>query len=291
MMLPAAVCVILFNYLPMGGLYLAFVDFKVKMGTFWRAMAESEFVGLQWFKYFISGRDFGVVMRNTLVSSVMSLLFGFVAPVVLAVILNECKSALFKKTVQTVSYIPYFISWVIASNIIVSILSSSGLANQLLLAAGLIEKPIPFLLEGKNFWLIVSLSNTWKNTGYNAIIYLAAISAIDTGLYEAAHVDGAGRLRQIWHITLTGIRSTAVILLILSIGQLMGTGFDQFFLLGNSMTVEYSDVLDTYAFRYGIQQGLTSFATAVGLFKGIISFLLVLFANRIAKRAEMGHLF
>lgn len=291
MMLPAAVCVILFNYLPMAGLYMAFVDFKIRLGNFWAALFQSEFVGLRWFEYFISGHDFDIVMRNTLVSSAMSLAFGFIAPLIFAIILNECRNRIFKKWVQTASYVPYFVSWVIAANMIVSMLSTTGLLNQFLIALGLIDSGIPFLTEGKNFWLIIALSNTWKEMGYNAIIYLAAITAIDTGLYEAARVDGAGRLRQIWHITLPGIRNTAVILLILSIGKLMGTGFDQFFLLGNQMTMEYSDVLDTYSFRYGIQQGLFSFATAVGLFKGTLSLLLVIMANRIAKKAEMSHLF
>jgi len=291
MMLPAAVCAVLFYYLPMAGLYMAFVDYKAQLGNFWPALFQSEFVGLQWFKYFISGRDFGIVMRNTLVSSIMMLAFKFIAAILFALILNECRSLRFKKWVQTASYLPYFVSWVVAANIIVSVLSSSGMLNQLLISLGIIERGIPFLLEGKNFWLIVSLSNTWKNMGYDSIIFLAAITAIDTGLYEAAQVDGAGRLRRIWHITLPGIRSTAVIMLILSIGQLMGTGFDQFFLLGNNMTMEYSDVLDTYSFRYGIQQGLYSFATAVGLFKGVVSFLLVFMANGIAKKAQMSHLF
>lgn len=291
MMLPGLICVILFYYLPMAGLYMGFVDLKIRLGEFWSSLFQSEFVGLQWFQYFISGRDFAIVMRNTLVSSVLSLIFGFIAPILLAVVLNECRNLTVKKWVQTASYIPYFVSWVIAANIIVTMLSMSGMLNQLLIFLGLIDRGIPFLLDGKNFWLIVSLSNTWKEMGYNAIIYLAAIAAIDTGLYEAAQVDGAGRLRQIWHITLPGLRATAVILLILSIGKLMGTGFDQFFLLGNNMTLEYSDVLDTYAFRYGIQQGLFSYATAVGLFKGIVSFVLVFMANGIAKKAEMSHLF
>lgn len=291
MMLPGAVCAVLFCYMPMAGLYMAFVDYKAQLGNFWSSLFQSEFVGLRWFKYFVSGRDFGIVMRNTLVSSVMMLAFKFIAAILFALVLNECQSRRFKKWVQTASYLPYFVSWVVAANIIVSILSSSGMINQLLVTLGLIDRGIPFLSEGKNFWLIAALSNTWKNMGYDTIIFLAAITAIDPGLYEAAQVDGAGRLRRIWHITLPGIRSTAVIMLILSIGQLMGTGFEQFYLLGNNMTLEYSDVLDTYSFRYGIQQGLYSFATAVGLFKGVVSFVLVFISNGIAKKAQTSHLF
>ena len=291
MMLPAAVLVILFHYLPMAGLYMAFVDYQVQFGDFWQSLFQSEFVGLRWFEFFMSGPDFPRIMRNTLVSSVMSLAFGFVAPIILALMLNECRSIRVKKWVQTASYLPYFVSWVIAANIIVSILSNSGMLNQFLVFIGVIERPIPFLLEGRNFWWIVALSNTWKNMGYSAIIYLAAIASIDTGLYEAAKVDGAGRLKRMWHITMPGLRTTAIVLLILSVGQIMGTGFDQFFLLGNAMTIEYSDVLDTYAFRFGIQQGMFSFATAVGFFRGLVSFVLVIIVNGIAKKVDMGHLF
>jgi putative aldouronate transport system permease protein len=291
MLVPAAVCTFLFSYAPLAGVYLAFVDFKVQMGKFWSALFSSKFVGLQWFVYFLSGKDFLLVLRNTLASSVLTLFFGFFTPILLAVLLNECRNLMFKKFVQTISYLPYFVSWVIASNIIVSMLSSSGMINQVLIALGIIDKSIPFLLEGKNFWMIVALSNTWKDMGYNSIIYLASIASIDSGLFEAAQVDGAGRIRQIWHILLPSIRPTIVIMLILSIGSLLNTGFDQYFLLGNNMTREYSDVIETYAFRYGIQQGLYSYATAVGLFKSVIAFMLVLMANRIAKKVELSHLF
>jgi putative aldouronate transport system permease protein len=291
MLAPAAVCTLLFSYGPLAGLYMAFVDYRIQLGNFWPSLFKSDFVGLQWFVYFIAGHDFLIVLRNTLVSSVLTLTFGFITPIILAIVLNECRNIPFKKVVQTTSYLPYFVSWVIASNIIVSALSSSGLVNQLLLSLGVIDKGIPFLLDGRNFWMIVALSNTWKDMGYNSIIYLATIASIDSGLFEAAQVDGAGRLRQIWHILLPSVRPTVVIMLILSIGNLLNTGFDQYFMLGNNMTREYSDVIETYAFRYGIQQGLYSYATAVGLFKSVVAFLLVLSANRIAKKVEMSHLF
>lgn len=185
--------------------------------------------------------------------------------------------------VQTVSYLPYFISWVIAANIIVTLLSSEGLINQLLIACGFIDEGIFFLQEGKRFWLIVALSNTWKDMGYNSIMYLAAISAINPELFEAAQVDGAGRLKQIWYILLPMLRPTILILLILSIGSLLNTGFDQYFLLGNSLNRQYSDVIDTYTFRYGIQNGMFSYASAVSMFKSVIAFLLVLTVNTISK--------
>ncbi len=291
MLLPGAVCVLLFSYAPLLGLYMAFVNFTPRLGQFWSALFNSEFVGFQWFAYFFSGNDFLVVMRNTLVTSVLTLLMGFIMPILLAIFLNECKSRVVKSVVQTTSYLPYFVSWVIASNIIVTMLSGSGLINQGLLRLGLTQKSIPFLQNGKYFWAIVSLSNTWKDMGYNSIMYLAAIAAIDTGIFEAAQVDGAGRLRQIWHILLPSILPTVVVLLILSIGKLLSTGFDQFFLLGNSMNRAYSDVVDTYSFRYGIQNGMYSYATAVGLFKSVVAFFLVLMSNMLAKKAGTSHLF
>ena len=291
MLLPGAVCVLLFSYAPLLGLYMAFVNFTPRLGQFWSALFHSEFVGFQWFSYFFSGNDFLNVMRNTLVTSVLTLLMGFIMPILLAIFLNECKSRVVKSVVQTTSYLPYFVSWVIASNIIVTMLSGSGLINQTLLRLGLTQKSIPFLQDGKYFWAIVSISNTWKDMGYNSIMYLAAIAAIDTGIFEAAQVDGAGRLRQIWNILLPSILPTVVVLLILSIGKLLSTGFDQFFLLGNSMNRAYSDVVDTYSFRYGIQNGMYSYATAVGLFKSVVAFFLVLMSNMLAKKAGTSHLF
>ena len=291
MLLPGFICVLLFSYLPLAGLYMAFVNFTPRLGQFWSALFESEYVGFQWFKYFFSGNDFYIVMRNTLVTSVLTLALGFVMPILLAICLNECGNRVVKRTVQTTSYLPYFVSWVIASNIIVTLLSGSGLINQMLLRLGLTQKSIPFLQEGKYFWWIISLSNTWKDSGYNSIMYIAAIAAIDTEIFEAAQVDGAGRLRQIWNILLPSIKPTVVVLFILSIGRLLSTGFDQFFLLGNAMNRSYSDVIDTYSFRYGIRNGMYSYATAVGLFKSVVAFLLVLTSNTMAKKAGSSHLF
>lgn len=291
MMLPAVICVLLFCYAPLGGLYMAFVDFKPALGNFWGRLFSSEFVGFQWFQYFFSGQDFFRVMRNTLVSSVLTLSLKFMVPVVIAIMLNEAKNVGFKKIVQTASYLPYFVSWVIAANIITTLLSSGGIVNQILLNLNLVDESILFMQEGKYFYGIVALSNTWKDMGYNSIIYLAAITAINPELFEAAQMDGAGRLKQIWHILLPTIKPTIIVMLILSIGELLNTGFDQFFLLGNSMTREFSDVIDTYSFRYGIQNGMYSYATAVGLFKSVVALILITTANKIAKATENSHLF
>ena len=291
MLIPGIIWALLFAYGPMAGLYMAFIDYQPSLGNFWSNFFGSEFVGLKWFAYFFSGQDFFLVLRNTLCSSVLTLCIGFVMPILLALALNEVKGQIFKRTVQTVSYLPYFISWVIAANIIVTLLSSEGLLNQILMSLGIVEEGIFFLGEGKHFWLIVALSNCWKDMGYNSIMYLAAISAINPELFEAAQVDGAGRLKQIWYILLPMLRPTILILLILNIGSLLNTGFDQYFLLGNTLNRAYSDVIDTYTFRYGIQNGMFSYAAAVSLFKSGISFVLVAAVNGLSRKLEGSALF
>lgn len=291
MLIPGVITALLFSYGPMAGLYMAFIDYKPTLGNFWESFFGSPFVGFKWFAYFFAGQDFFRVLRNTLASSVLTLSLKFVIPIVIAITLNEARGKLFKSVVQTSSYLPYFISWVIAGNIIVTMLSSGGLINQLLLGLGLTQESIPFLQTGKYFWGIVAVSNTWKEAGYDSIMYLSAIAAINPGLFEAAKIDGAGRLKQIRYVLLPMLKPTIVILLILKIGDLMNTGFDQFFLLGNATTMEYSDVIDTYTFRYGIQNGMFSYATAVSLFKSIVAFLLVVTFNGIAKKLKSNSLF
>lgn len=291
MLAPAVIWALMFCYAPLAGLYMAFVDFKPALGNFWGTLFTSEFVGFQWFEYFFAGNDFLRVMRNTLVASSLTLILGFIAPVTIAILLNEVKNLRFKKVVQTVSYLPYFISWVIAANIITTLLSSSGAINQLLVGLGIVEESVLFLQKGEYFWGIISVSNMWKDMGYNSIIYLSAISAINPELFEAARVDGASRIKQIIHVLLPGIKPTIIIMLILSIGSLLNTGFDQFFLLGNSLTREFSDVIDTYAFRYGLRHYMFSYASAVSLFKSVVAFILVFTVNKVAKKTENSHLF
>lgn len=230
-------------------------------------------------------------MRNTLVSSVLTLSIGFMVPIVIAITLNEVRINWFKRTVQTASYMPFFISWVVAASIVITFLSAEGPINQLLIKLGFVEQGVLFMQEGKLFWIVIALSNAWKEMGYNSIMYLAAIAAIPTELFEAAKVDGAGRLKQIWHVLLPMLRPTIIILLILNIGNLLNTGFDQYFLLGNSLNRSYSDVIDTYAFRYGIQNGMFSFATAVSMFKSVVAFILVLSVNSLSKKMSGTRLF
>jgi putative aldouronate transport system permease protein len=212
-------------------------------------------------------------------------------PIFIALAINEVKNAAFKKTVQTVSYLPYFISWVIAANIIITLLSSGGAVNSLLKLFHITHESILFLQEGKYFWWVVALGNTWKDMGYSSIMYLAAIASINPEIYEAAKVDGANRLKQIRYITLPHLKPTIVILLIFSLGGILNAGFDQHFLLGNELTKGYSDVLATYSFRYGLQNGMFSYASAVGLFNSVVAFLLVVIVNSAAKKLNNQSLF
>ena len=178
---------------------------------------------------------------------------------------------------------PYFISWVIASNIFISFLSTDGVINDLFVSLGLIKEPIPFFQKGTYFWIIMAIANTWKTFGYSAIIYLASIANIDKELYEAATVEGANRWQRIRYITLPGLKSITLLMLIIAVGNVLNTGFEQHLLMGNDSILDYSDVLDTYSYRYGLKNGMYSYGTAVGLFKSVFSFVLVIIANRITK--------
>jgi putative aldouronate transport system permease protein len=291
MLIPGFIWAIIFSYGPMLGLYMAFIDYQPSLGKFWSSFLNSKFVGFQWFTLFFAGDDFTMIMRNTLVSSTLTILIGFSVPILIAIALNEVKNAAFKRIVQTVSYMPYFISWVIAANIFVTLLSADGAINMLLKFFGFTNESVLFLQEGKYFWGILASANTWKEMGYSSIIYLAAIASINPELYEAAKVDGAGRLKQNIYITLPNLKPTIVILLILAVGNILNTGFDQYYLLGNTLNREYSDVIDTYSFRYGLQNGMFSYASAVGFFKSVISFIMVLGVNSLARRMNNNSLF
>jgi putative aldouronate transport system permease protein len=228
---------------------------------------------------------FYLVMRNTLAMSFMGLVAGFAVPILFAVLLNEVRQMFFKRFVQTVSYLPHFVSWVVVAGIVTKMLSTdNGAINDLLLWLGVISEPIQFMAKGEWFWGIVTASDVWKETGWNAIIYLAAIAGISPELYEAAKVDGASRLRQMWHITLPGIRSTIIILLIMSIGHLISIGFEKQFLLGNNLVADYSSVLDLYALNYGLGMGRFSFGTAINIFNSVVSLMLLFAANGLFKK-------
>ncbi|MCY9662754.1 ABC transporter permease subunit [Paenibacillus chondroitinus] len=278
MVLPALIFLIIFKYVPMYGVVIAFKDYNLIQGVF-----HSKWVGLQYFRELFTFDEFPRVIRNTLLISLMKLIVGFPAPIALALLLNELRLEKFKRSVQTVTYLPHFISWVVIGGIAVDLLSpNSGIVNKLIQALGF--EPIFFLSDEKMFRWILVLSDTWKEIGWGAIIYLAALLGINEELFQAATVDGAGRLRQIWHISLPGIRSTIVILLLLRIGHVLDAGFEQVLVMYNPTVYDVGDIIDTYVFRVGLgtmQFGLT---TAAGLFKSVIGCILLVLANTIARR-------
>jgi putative aldouronate transport system permease protein len=280
MSLPFIVIVFIFSYLPVWGWLMAFQNYKPGKEIF-----EQKWVGLDHFVALFSDDKFYLVLRNTLAMSFMGLIVGFTIPILFAVLLNELRGSVFKRTVQTISYLPHFVSWVVVAGIVTKMLSTDGGAvNQLLMWLGFIDQPIQFMAQGNLFWYIVTGSDIWKEMGWSAIIYLAAISGIDQEQFEAAKVDGASRLRQIWHITLPSIAPTIAILLIMSIGHLISIGFEKQFLLGNPLVVDYSEVLDLYALNYGLGMGRFSFGTAIGMFNSIVSIILLLLANGAFKK-------
>lgn len=280
MSIPFVIWVFVFSYLPLWGWVTAFQKYR-----FGRSLFHQEWVGLKYFQELFHDDLFYQVLRNTIAMSVMGLIAGFTVPIVFAVLINELKGSLFKRALQTISYLPHFVSWVVVAGLITKMLSiDGGIVNELLMSLHIIDSPINFMAKGQWFWGIVTLSDLWKETGWNSIIFLAVMMGIDPEMYEAAKVDGASRIRQIWHITLPGIRPTFSILLILSIGHLISTGFEKQFLLGNHLVIEYSQVLDLYALNYGIGTNRYSFGTAVGIFNSAVSIVLLLIANGIFKR-------
>lgn len=280
MSLPFVAWVFVFNYIPLWGWTMAFQNFKPA-----RSFMEQEWVGFDHFIALFQDERFFLALRNTLAMSLMGLILGFVIPIIFAICINEIRKKAFKQTIQTVSYLPHFVSWVVVAGIVTKMLSVDGGAiNQLLTTTGILDEPYQFMTQGNLFWIIVTLSDLWKEMGWNSIIFLAAMAGIDTQLYEAAKVDGASRLRQIWHITLPGIRPTILVVLILSIGHLISIGFEKQFLLGNATVVDYAEVLDLYALNYGIGLGRFSYGTAIGIFNSLVSIILLFLANGIFKR-------
>lgn len=280
MSIPFVIWVFIFNYLPVWGWTMAFQNFIPSKGFF-----EQEWVGFDHFIALFQDERFYLVLRNTLAMSFLGLLFGFTIPIIFAVLLNEVKNSLFKRTVQTITYLPHFVSWVVVAGIVTKMLSTDGgVINDFLIGVGILDQPYQFMAKEHWFWAIVTASDIWKEMGWNAIIFLAAIAGLDPQLYEAAKVDGAGRFRRIWHITLPGIRPTILVVLILNIGHLIQIGFEKQLLLGNSLVIDYSEVLELYALNYGIGLGQFSYGTAIGIFNSVVSIFLLFLANGIFKR-------
>ena len=281
MSVPMFLYVLFFNYYPMYFWITAFQDYKPKLGV-----AGSKFVGLKNFEWLFGRADFINSIRNTLAMSVSNLVFGTVAAVLLAVLLNEVRNRKFKRTVQTVTYLPHFLSMVIVVGMAQNLFASTGSIKELLMGLGLVKEPVFFLGEGKYFWWMVGLINVWKEVGWGTIIYISAMTAIDPCLYEAASIDGAGRFQRILHVTLPGIKSTFVILLIMNIGHLMEAGFEIQYLLGNAQVLDYSQTIDVFVLKYGISKQQYGVATAAGMFKSIVAIILLMVANFTAKKLD-----
>ena len=288
MSLPFVVWCFAFMYLPLFGWIMAFQNFRLTGAVTLRSFWDAEWVGLANFRELFADERFYTALRNTLGMSFLGITIGFVVPIIFALLINEMRAGIFKRVVQTVSYMPHFISWVVAAGMITSMLATTGPINDLLLSLGLIERPIAFLSRGEMFWGIVTGSEIWKSTGWNAIIFLAAISGIDVQLYEAAESDGAGRFRKIWHVTLPGISNVIIVILIMNIGWLMNVGFERQMLLGNPAIREWAEVLDVYILRFGVGAGRFSYGTAIGIFRSVVSIILLFTANTIARKTGRG---
>ena len=268
---------VVFKYVPMYGAIIAFKDFKIGLGIF-----GSQWVGFAHFRQLFRNVDFFNIIKNTLLLNIYALVFGFPVPIILAILLNEVRSGLYKRINQSILYLPHFISWVVLAGIFIQMLSpSTGVVNLILKAVGI--TPIYFMAS--SFWwpIMFVVSGIWQGAGWGSIIFLAAVSAIDPELYEAARIDGAGKLQQIWHITLPGIKATIAIMLILRMGSMMDVGFEHIYNLQNAAVYDVSDVISTYVYRVGIRGAQYSYTTAIGLFQSVISLILVVSTNKITR--------
>ncbi len=281
---------LLFSLIPMAGVIIAFKDYNIKTG--FGGMFTAPFVGFKHFIAFINDRKFGELMRNTVGLSAMKLVFSFPLPIIFAVMITEMRGTKYKRLVQTASYLPHFISWTIVAGILHAFFSTgTGLVNELLLSWGFIDKPLPILISADYYYGLALFSEIWKEMGWNAIIYMAAMAGIDPSLYESAQIDGAGRLKRIWHVTIPCIQGTIAVLLILAIGGLFSANFDQAMLLGNSLNISRSQVIDVYVYKAGLSQERYDYAAAAGLFQSFISLLLVIVSNNASRKLTGASLF
>ena len=271
---------IIFCYKPMLGVGIAFTRYN-PVGGMWK----SKWIGLDNFKFVMKMPDFPIALGNTLLLNFMGLFAGFPIPIILAIMLNEIRSTKVKKVSQTLLYLPHFLSWVIIGGMVLQIFApTTGVVNATLLKWGWIKENIPFLSDGPTWQWTYTLIGVWQNMGWGTILYLSAITGINMELFEAAKIDGANKLQQIWHVTLPGIRSTIVVLLILNIGQMMNISFDRPYILGNTLVQDYCDVLSTYVYRTGITNAKFDRATAIGLFQSVVGFIMITAANFVTKQ-------
>lgn len=284
MIFPVVAFFILFAYLPMYGLIIAFQDFRITLG-----IAGSEWVGFQHFRDFFNNPFFFRLLRNTLSISILSIVFGFPAPIILAILLNEVRCTPFKRTVQTITYMPFFISMVVVCSLIINFASVDGIFSQISVAFG--GTPRNFLMHPQYFYPIFVISGIWETIGWNSIIFLAALTGIDQEQYEAAYIDGAGRFRRMLKITLPNLLPIIMVLFILRMGGILNVGFEKIILLYNPSTFEVADVISTFVYRRGIHDGAFSFATAVGLFNSVINVIFLVLANSLSRKFTDSSLF
>lgn len=279
MVLPGIIFMLIFSYYPIYGLTIAFKNYTV-IDT----LSTARWVGLENFRIVATDKYFWGSVVNTLGISMLKLLIGFTTPIVLAILIYELEDGPFKKISQTISYLPHFLSWIILGGMVINWLSTSGMINQILLGLGLMDKPVNFLLDADKYWMIAVLADTWKEAGWGTILYLTTMAGIDPTYYEAASIDGAGRLRQIISITLPHLRTIISLNLILTISSLLKSNLDQTLVLMNSQNRSHAEVIDSYVYRMGLTQGDFSYATAVGLGVSIVSVILLVIANQITKK-------
>jgi len=278
MLVPGIILALIFLYMPMGGLVIAFQDFKP-----WLGFTKSAWVGLDNFRLMFAREDSIQVIRNTFVIAALKIVFGLIVPFVFSLLLNELRHMFVKRLVQTLVYLPHFLSWVILGGILINLLGNNGAVNQLLGSLFGIE-PIPFLMHGDWFRFTVVVSDIWKEFGFGTILFLAALTAVNPALYEAAEMDGANRWKQTLNVTIPAVLPIVIVLGTLSLGNILNAGFDQIFNLYNALVYDKGDIIDTFAYRAGLLKTQFSFATAVGMFKSIVSFFLIVAAYRMAYR-------
>lgn len=277
LVLPSVVYIIIFCYIPMGGLVIAFQDYSLAKGVF-----GSKWVGLKNFSKFFSSMFFGRTLSNTIVLSLLDLLFSFPAPIILALLLNEVKSNKFKRTIQTMSYMPHFISMVVVASLIMEFTSSDGIIASIVSSMG--GTPRSYISMPQYFRTIFVVSNVWQSVGFGSIIYLGALSGINEELYEAARIDGANRIQQTIHVTIPGIVPTIIIMLIMRSGQILNVNYEKILLLYSAATYETADVIMTYVYRIGIMNQKYGYSTAVGLFNSVVGLIFVMLTNQISKK-------
>ncbi len=281
MSIPFVLYIILFRYVPLWGWTMAFQNYKPNKDFF-----HQTWVGFKWFAELFKNKEFILSLRNTICMSLISTALGYITAIVIAVFLNEVRNITVKRFVQTVSYLPHFLSWIIVTGLVANALSvEDGTINNILMALHLIKEPIKFLSIPKYFWHIIGWTYVWKEVGWNTIVYLGAMTAIDPTLYEAAEIDGCGRLRKIFHITLPGIKPTIIIMMIMSAGHILDANFEMPYLLQNGMIQDVASTIDIFVLKYGFKLFNFSLATAAGIFKNVVNIILLVVANSIAKRA------